>query len=351
MESRDPQQRPKAVAMEMKLVVGTDEAGYGPNLGPLVITATVWQIPADLDCHAMWDELSSVLTNRPVHNDRRLFVADSKQVYSPTAGLMDLETGVLSFLKLLGLSPRNVSDLGRLLAGSSFESAFGTEPSSSGSIPTLPVEAMSDEIDAFCDGLAGAFHQTGIRLREIRSRIMFPTEFNRLVQTANSKGVVLSNATLQLIRDGVPNEILDGTEFESASANAVPDSDRCIGVQVFCDKHGGRNRYDEVIAETFDDRFVFRIEESGPKSRYRMGTAEFCFRTKAEELLPVALASMVAKYLRETLMLQLNHFWQQHVPGLRPTKGYPLDAKRFRADIAATAVQLGICDERLWRHR
>ena len=28
----------------MLYVVGTDEAGYGPNLGPLVIAATVWQI-------------------------------------------------------------------------------------------------------------------------------------------------------------------------------------------------------------------------------------------------------------------------------------------------------------------
>ena len=29
----------------MTYLIGTDEAGYGPNLGPLVISATVWQVP------------------------------------------------------------------------------------------------------------------------------------------------------------------------------------------------------------------------------------------------------------------------------------------------------------------
>src|SRR5580704_16757193 len=29
----------------MGFVIGMDEAGYGPNLGPLVLTATVWEVP------------------------------------------------------------------------------------------------------------------------------------------------------------------------------------------------------------------------------------------------------------------------------------------------------------------
>jgi ribonuclease HII len=82
-----------------------------------------------------------------------------------------------------------------------------------------------------------------------------------------------------------------------------------------------------------------------------MGNIQFCFRTKAEELLPVALASMVSKYLREVLMIRFNEFWRQHVPGLKPTKGYPLDAKRFREQIADQAAALGITENRFWRMR
>ena len=33
----------------MTLVIGTDEAGYGPNLGPLVVAATAWRIAAAVD--------------------------------------------------------------------------------------------------------------------------------------------------------------------------------------------------------------------------------------------------------------------------------------------------------------
>ena len=28
----------------MTLLIGTDEAGYGPNLGPLVVAATAWRV-------------------------------------------------------------------------------------------------------------------------------------------------------------------------------------------------------------------------------------------------------------------------------------------------------------------
>ena len=29
----------------MPYLLGTDEAGYGPNLGPLVISASLWEVP------------------------------------------------------------------------------------------------------------------------------------------------------------------------------------------------------------------------------------------------------------------------------------------------------------------
>ena len=33
----------------MGLIIGVDEAGYGPNLGPLAVCATAWRIPSELN--------------------------------------------------------------------------------------------------------------------------------------------------------------------------------------------------------------------------------------------------------------------------------------------------------------
>jgi len=328
--------------MTGRILIGTDEAGYGPNLGPLTVAATAWHLPDDVEPLEMWSILKSVLTCAPERGDHRLFVADSKKVFSPGEGLESLEVPVLAFLNLIKADISTIDQLCRCISMSSqatpFFDAYRAEPWNSVPGLTLPVDSSDDHIREWDATLTEELDNCGIRLLGIRARVMFPQEFNHLVTQADSKGVVLSNATLQLVRDLADSCAAD------MSLGGKP-------THVVCDKHGGRNRYDELIAQHFDDQFVFRLQESREKSRYRMGAMEFCFRTKAEEFLPVALASMVAKYTREVLMHQFNHFWKQKIPGLKPTQGYPLDAKRFRQDIAAEVESLNIPTDQLWRRR
>jgi ribonuclease HII len=78
---------------------------------------------------------------------------------------------------------------------------------------------------------------------------------------------------------------------------------------------------------------------------------EVGFRVRSEQFLPAALASMIAKYLREVCMRPFNDFWCARVPGLRPTAGYPTDSHRFKAEISEMQVALGIDDRVLWRCR
>ncbi|MCH9058086.1 MAG: hypothetical protein IIB55_05605 [Planctomycetes bacterium] len=49
--------------------------------------------------------------------------------------------------------------------------------------------------------------------------------------------------------------------------------------------------------------------------------------------LPVALASMVAKLVRELTMARFNRYWCRRVPELKPTAGYVLDARRWLAEM------------------
>jgi hypothetical protein len=126
-------------------------------------------------------------------------------------------------------------------------------------------------------------------------------------------------------------------------------------IALVCDKHGGRNRYGPLLAQHFPDWLVEVRGEASQRSIYRFGPPqrriEACFRTNAESCLPAALASMASKYLRELAMRALNDYWRRCVPGLRPTAGYPQDAKRFRLDIAEAQAKLNIDERVLWRMR
>ncbi len=66
--------------------------------------------------------------------------------------------------------------------------------------------------------------------------------------------------------------------------------------------------------------------------------------------LPVALASIFSKYLRELFMQSFNAWWCQRVPGLRPTAGYAADARRFLRDTAEARQRLAIPDSLLIRN-
>jgi len=253
-------------------------------------------------------------------------------VYSSGGSIEPLEKTVLSVLRLLGHTPTTLPQLGAAVAGTSFENATRQEPCLPLEPTTLPLTTDTSLISRSAKRLKDALQSASAELVTVRTRIIFPGEFNRLVKAAGSKGKVLSAETLKLVADIVRDE--------------QPDS-----AEVICDKHGGRNRYDELICAAFDDQFVFRLEEGRALSRYRVGHMEFRFQTKAEEHLPVAVASMVSKYVREVAMLEFNTWWQKLIPDLKPTKGYPVDAARFLEDIQDELQQQQISKESIWRCR
>ncbi len=313
----------------MGIVIGMDEAGYGPNLGPLVVGTTVWRFdghPGDVD---PWAELSEVVSqSAPRKGDGRLHVADSKDVYNPSRGLVSLERTVLAFLRVLGHEPKSFSELHRLLIAAEPQS----EPWFENADVALPLDADHSEINDAATRLSECFAAHNIIVEDIRCDVVLTRRFNDLVRDNDSKGIALSRTSVRLLR-------------------SVWDPDSTERVRVIADKHGGRNRYDELLEEAIDDRMIFRVQEGRERSVYRVNKTELIFRTKAEQHLPVALASMVAKYVREVSMELFNQYWCEHVPGLKPTKGYPVDANRFRNEIETTAAKLGLAEDDWWRSR
>ena len=112
------------------------------------------------------------------------------------------------------------------------------------------------------------------------------------------------------------------------------------------DKLGGRNFYVSLVQQAFPDGWVTAQVESAGESRYRVDLlavpVAVAFRPRADgDSLPVAVASMLAKYVREVCMRQFNRYWAARVPGLVPTAGYPLDASRFYAAIRDAMADRG----------
>jgi hypothetical protein len=127
-------------------------------------------------------------------------------------------------------------------------------------------------------------------------------------------------------------------------------------VVYLCDKHGGRNYYAGMLQAAFPDGWIVPERESAEESRYRVELLDrpvtVTFRPRADgDSVAVAMASMLCKYLRELCMLQFNRFWARHVPGIRPTAGYPGDAKRFFDEIRPAMAKLGLAEDQVWRKR
>jgi len=322
----------------MGFLVGTDEAGYGPNLGPLIVSATVWEGPdgggaSDLARLAAGPIVASpglVAADHP-----SVVLGDSKVLYQSGKGLQHLERGLWAAMAALGHRPGTWRQVWQVLAPDSDADLAGVPWHADYDRPA-PLDAdgraIESAVAAFAEGLAAA----DARLVRLQSRAVFPAEFNRLVRECGSKGTALSRVTL-----GLAAELIARLE------------DRPICV--FCDKHGGRNRYRDLLSERFPEALIEIHGEGRQRSVYRFGPArrrvEFRFEAQGEAHLPAALASMASKYLRELAMRAWNDYWCGRVPGLTPTAGYPQDARRFKDAIAPVQRELGIDDAVIWREK
>lgn len=311
----------------MPFLIGTDEAGYGPNLGPLVITGTLWKVP-DLTTD-LYQLLKSSVAKTSAKN--RIKVCDSKSLYQSGGSIEALETSVFSLLEISPVNWRSLVEfLGCAICGNQ-------EPSwlSNGRLE-LPMRAEPERVDTLRDRFLKSCEKPGVELVSIQTKTLFADQFNESVSVQGNKATVLSATTLGLV-----NELLERVKGDS--------------VRIICDKHGGRSKYAGLLQHVLTDQLVEVVTESLETSRYRWkeGEREFQveFNARGEGDLPVALASMVSKYVREVYMKLWNQFWLEHLPSLKPTKGYPQDAKRFMSEIESVRSRLKISRESLWRCR
>lgn len=276
--------------------VGTDEAGYGPLLGPLVIAATLFEAPC---------------SRSEIRADG---VGDSKVVYTR----------------------RGRAGLGRVLAP-----CFGGELRLSSLL-----ESHSVRGDPRCDypwygDAVQPIDNPGEPLEGFRALRFNPVcerDFNAGCARDGSKGTVLFRETMRVM--------------QAVLETVPPDAD----VDVMCDRHGGRRRYADLLMAELGPSNLLTERESTQVSSYRLQigprSLRIRFQTKADANdAPVALASMTAKFIRELFMETLNDFFVGRQDGLRRTAGYAVDGRRFLNEIRPLLRDLGIDEECFVRSR
>jgi len=246
-------------------------------------------------------------------------VADSKKLYTPRKGIGVLEETALAFvgqrIDLRRLTyARLRASLGCALSSLPWHGDFPL-PWQAGSIPVEPVRRW----------LSG-------RECDLHARIVEPEGVNR----RQNKSDLLFGEVAELVR-----AILEPFAGEVAEFR--------IG------KQGGRRRYAGKIAEAFGVLVEVEEERSGRSSyrfRWRGSPVHLEFLRDAEDRdFLVALASILAKYLREGAMKLFNEFWTARVRGVRRTAGYGLDGLRFFREIRRELDREGIPSAAVLRER
>lgn len=323
----------------MYVCAGIDEAGYGPLLGPLCVgcVVLVGDGPAPETVPDFWKALRRGVCRSPRDRRRRVAVADSKKLKgaaNESAGhpLRHLERGVLTFLRAGGADlPETDAALFEVLG-----CRVPDEPWYASTTP-LPVAHAADEIRVAASQLRRAMDAAGVRCERLACESVTAAEFNRLV------GVMGSKAALNLC---CVMRRLD--EVWRRWPDAHP--------RVIVDRQGGRIQYLRPLQLSFPEAALRILAEEPSLCRYELsrGTSQMTvsFAPEADDRhLPVALASMIAKYVRELLMTRMNRWFREQMPELRPTAGYYQDGRRFLGDIQPVIERLQLSPARLVRTR
>ena len=316
--------------------VGIDEAGYGPNLGPQVMTAVVAEStearPPDL-----WADLAPNV-QRANGDASALWIDDSKAIHKAGKGRDRLEAACLALLECLhNPSPITPADFFEAIgAGSLAEIELE---------PWLRPDDSPDTTESWTRGLRESARPTLAlqcprwRIVGVKTVVVGPSSFNAGLDSPGANKATVHFAAFRILLQ---------MAWEMASDGVV--------TRIQGDKHGGRHFYYDQLLDSLPDAWIDRGVETPGLSQYTARAAgsrlEVAFKPKADaDDGLVALASIVSKTARELWMDAFNRFWARELPGIKPTAGYPVDAARFRAEIQERAGELGLAPSRWWRAR
>jgi ribonuclease HII len=305
--------------MKRQSVAGVDEAGLGPTLGPLVIGACLFrgEPPALED---LFHALEGVVARKPTSRHARLPIDDSKKLFAGRRTLAPLELTALTALRHAGRLGTCLEELvdpcdlgGREIVALPWYRRREDERE-------LPGDVEADAVAAWGSRWPGELAARGLEHVAAFVRPVLEDELNGCFERGMNKADAVLTRLAPILR---------------RLAELAAGDDLAITV----DRLGGRRYYSDFLHLAFPFRPLRPLQEEERRSSYlvRDGdrTITITFEVEGDgRHLPVALASVMAKYLRELFVRRLNAFFLARKPGLRPTAGYAMDAQRWLDDAA-----------------
>ncbi|MFI4910629.1 MAG: hypothetical protein ACIAQZ_03055 [Sedimentisphaeraceae bacterium JB056] len=300
----------------MAVLIGIDEAGYGPVLGPLTVSSTAFMVPEDKLRSDMWKVLSSSVSKQKRSLKGKILITDSKKAYNRKSGLGHLERTTLATLKSMGISAKNFKELVNVLA-----------PEALARLNHYPWYQKLEDVEIDFENAeysiaAGAFktdrEKNGISIVALRSEVLDVGYYNEMVDKVQNKASVLFTAVCRHI---------DWAFKHFGNDN----------LQIVVDRQGGRSHYLPVLAKMFPQSQGRIIREDETDCSYELIDGDrkmrIHFVVKADDKsLPVSLASIISKYIREMMMERLNSYFAGFDATIAPTAGYWTDGNRFIKD-------------------
>jgi len=319
----------------MVILVGIDEAGFGPLLGPLVVSSSTFSLPHNLLTSDLWQILRKSISYSRKGLAGRLLITDSKKAYSKSIGIKHLQRTVLTALKYLGKEPATLTELLDILSPSSLERLRVYPWYEDIEEHTVSIDAADKNIASAV--LADDLGSNGIELLDLKSCCLDVAYYNKMVAAVKNKANVLFSATCRLIK--------------SAYDNFAGDD-----LQIVVDRQGGRVHYRKNLQRMFDGMELKILRESPASSSYELQAGNKAMRVHFvigadRRFLPVSLASMVSKYLRELLISNLNRYFIGFSTDLKPTAGYWKDGLRFIEEIKTNLPDVRFDSDQLIRSR
>lgn len=331
----------------MYVYAGIDEAGYGPMYGPMTVGCAVLTLPdraSDAKPPALWDMLDAAICPRLQGRRGRIAINDSKKLTTKAAGIKHLELGLLAFIGMNGGKlPANVGQwldvVGekrhRLKGKEGLVALPWYDATDDRPWQTLPGQNTPDEVTLASGMLSRACQNAGVQFEYLATQVIYEDDFNRKVALTKSKASVNFTAVAHHLANIMHNY---GEHHP----------------HVAVDRQSGRTRYRRLLGQVFEGSKIHILAELKKASVYEVISGSrkmfISFTVEAEQRhLPVALASMNAKYTRELLMRRFNLFFQGISPEVKPTAGYGSDANRWRDAIMADLDRTTISHEELRR--